>query len=40
MVAVEVEEEEEKIELSLSTIGFLEEMEALEAEYDRDLAAG
>ena len=39
MVAVEVEEEEAKTELSLASIGFLEDMEALEAEYDQDVAA-
>ena len=40
MVTVEVEEREEIPELSLSSIGFLEDMESLEQEYDRDLAAG
>lgn len=39
MVAVEMEEEDAKVELSLASMGFLEEMEALEAEYDQDLAA-
>ena len=42
MVAVEVAEEGESevpTEMTLSSYSFLEEMEALESEYDRDLAA-
>ena len=39
MVALEVDENPDKVELSLASILFLEEMEALEAEYAKDLAS-
>ena len=39
MVAVELEGAE-RDEFTLSSYSFLEEMEALESEYDRDLAGG